>query len=94
MTFDDVVAWVRTAKREDLDRLSQYTKLRRDAIGIEQGLTFMPGSRVWFDAKRRGIVYGKFVDLKRKNATVLSDDGMRWTVAPQLLHHDTRVVAP
>jgi hypothetical protein len=85
-TFEDVKTFILTkATAEELRVIVDYYKLRHKNIGVAIGLSFTPGEPVWFDAKTKGIIRGKFVRMKSKNAEVLSDTGVRWTVGPQLL---------
>lgn len=86
MTLNDVRDWIRTASSDDLNNVSGYIKLRRDQIGAEVGMSFVLGDLVQFDSgKGRGPVVGKFMGIKRKNASVITNEGVRWTVSPGLL---------
>ncbi len=91
-TFDDVKMFILTkASAEELKVIIDYYKLRHKSLGVAIGHSFQPGDPVWFDAKTRGIIKGKFVRMKSKNAEVLSETGVRWTVGPQALR---KVVSP
>jgi hypothetical protein len=92
-TFDDVKSWVSNATMSDIEALMDIVKVRRNLIGLQVGFSFKAGDRVWFDAGNRGIIKGKFIKQNQKNAKVLSDNGMTWTVSPHLLHADKTVVA-
>lgn len=43
------------------------------------------GAKVSFDSPRHGRQVGTVVKFNRKTVSVVSDDGRRWKVAPQLL---------
>lgn len=47
-------------------------------------MSFRLGETVQFESKR-GTIRGKFLGINRKNAKVVTDAGMQWTVAPGLL---------
>lgn len=90
MTYDDVRQWILSnADKDQLDQLSSLIRSRRDNLGIAAALSFKAGDPVWFDAKTRGIVRGKFISLSRKNAKVQADGGGIWTVSPHLLNKGT-----
>jgi len=85
-TFDDVKVYVLTqASAQELDTLIDYYKARRKNLGVAVGLSFKAGDLVWFDARTKGIIKGKFVRQMNKNAEVISDSGVTWKVSPQLL---------
>lgn len=86
ITIQDVRDWAAKANNEELNQLVGVLNARRKIIGLEIGMTFKTGDKVWFDAKNRGIIYGTFVKLKQKNAEVRSDSGVTWTVGPAALH--------
>lgn len=86
ITFQDVREWATKATNDELNQLATITNARRKILGLEIGMSFKEGDDVWFDAKNRGIIYGKFVRLKQKNAEVKSNTGVTWTVSPALLH--------
>lgn len=48
-------------------------------------MTLKRNDKVKFDAKRRGIIYGTIIDVKRTAAHVMAADGKRWRVALTLL---------
>lgn len=92
-TFDDVKSWINTATMSEIESLMNMIKARRNLIGIQTGLSFKAGDRVFFDAKNldaknRGIVKGVFLKQNQKNAKVQADNGAIWTVSPHLLKAD------
>ena len=92
MSMDEVREFLRSASREDLNNLSAFMKLRRDQLDAEVGMSFVYGEPVEFDAKNRGMVSGKFMGIKRKNATVITDTNVQWTVSPSLLRKPNKNV--
>jgi hypothetical protein len=83
--LNEVLEWVRTADKTNLDLVSEMIKIRRASLAR----TFRPGDPVKFDGGRnRGIIRGKFVKLMQKNAEVLANTGGRWRVNPALLEAD------
>jgi hypothetical protein len=85
ISTNDVMDWVRTASKMDMDLVSELIKIRR----VSLARAFQPGDRVKFNGgPSRGIIRGKFVKLMQKNASVLSDAGSNWRVNPALLEAD------
>ena len=86
ITFEQVKMYVLTqATSTELDNLAEIYKVRRKNLGLAIGHSFQPGDAVWFDARTKGVIRGKFVRMKTKNAEVLSEEGVTWTVSPQAL---------
>ncbi len=48
-------------------------------------MAFNIGNRVSFDAPQHGRQMGILVKFNRKTVTVVTDDGRRWNVSPDLL---------
>lgn len=89
ITFDDVKAYIYTqASANDLKIINDYCNMRYKHIGATVGNSFQPGDRIWFDAKSKGIIRGKFVRMKTKNAEIISDSGVRWSVFPNFLNKE------
>jgi len=85
LKFKDVQLWALTdATSDELDLLQEAIRIRRtNMFRLEQ--------RVWFDAKTRGIVHGKITKINGKTFKVQADNGVTWTVSPQVLHHEKKV---
>jgi hypothetical protein len=47
---------------------------------------FAVGERIKFFANDGSIVHGHIIRLNQKTASILSEDGIRWTVSPELLN--------
>lgn len=88
ITFKDVQLWALTdATSDELELLQESIRLRRTNM-------FRNEQRVWFDAKTRGIVHGKIVKVNGKTIKVLADNGVKWTVSPEVLHHEKPAAKP
>lgn len=74
---------------EELLRLNKtiVTTIKGERAKQNQKLSLMlkRDDKVKFDAKRRGIIYGTIIDVKRTAAHVMAADGKRWRVALTLL---------
>lgn len=93
VTFEDVKSYIMSrASSQELESMIDCYKVRRKTLGVTLGLQFKYGDRVWFDAKSKGIIKGKFIRQMSKNAEVLSDQGLTWRVSPQLLHREENIV--
>lgn len=59
-------------------------------------IEFRIGERVTFQPADRPVVTGMLTRYNRKSVTVVTDDGLRWNVAPSALSraHPTAVVDP
>lgn len=83
-TTTEVMDWVRSASKTDLDMVKDYIQMQR----MNMGRVFKAGDKVKFDGGRnRGIVHGIFVKAMQKNTEVLCN-GSRWRVNPALLEAD------
>lgn len=93
-TFEDVKSFILSrASSQELKDVYECYKHRHKLLGVATGLSFKYGDRVWFDAKTRGIIKGKFIKMMSKNAQVLSDTGMTWKVTPSILQREENVTA-
>ena len=83
-TREDVQTWVlNKASDEDL-------KLLQELLAMKLRVQFRVGDPVWFDAGRRGTVYGTITKMNAKSVKVETSTGMKWTVSPQLLQRNTQ----
>ena len=60
-------------------------------------LDFRLGERVRFQSQDRGTVTGMITRYNKKTVSLITDDGQRWNVSPQLLERagsETRTVSP
>lgn len=77
LSYDELLAlndWI-IERLKFLDRVDAH-----DAM-----MQFHPGARVRFDSPKRGPQTGTITKFNQKTVTVLTDDGRRWNVAPQVL---------
>ena len=89
MELSEVRDWIRTASRDDLNNVVDLVRLRRVQLSAEVGMSFSLGEMVQFDTKNKGTIVGKFMGIKRKNATVITETGSQWAVSPELLSKAT-----
>ncbi len=48
-------------------------------------MKFNVGAKVCFDSTKHGMQVGTLIKFNQKTVTVLTDDGRRWKVSPQML---------
>ena len=60
----------------------------------EAMMQFHPGARVSFESSKHGLLQGTLMKFNQKTVTVLTDDGRKWKVAPQLLSLLKKKLAP
>jgi co-chaperonin GroES (HSP10) len=85
-TLQDVKGFLLSASKEEVEQVQAVARMRMDQIGMINAVSFQNGDRVKFDGGRgRGMIYGSFQGIARKNALVKDDRGMNWRVSPQLL---------
>ena len=72
-----------------VERLRFWSQMRAHA----QMLEFKIGDRVSFDPDGRPTVTGMLTRYNRKSVTVITDDGLRWNVAPRFLRKANTVNA-
>lgn len=51
----------------------------------QEMLRFNIGDKVSFNPPGRGCVMGTLVKYNKKSVTIITDDGQKWNVAPQLI---------
>jgi hypothetical protein len=66
-------------------RVVERLRLLKQMRAHVEMLEFKIGNRVAFDADHRGTVEGMLTRYNRKSVTVITDDGHRWNVSPNLL---------
>ena len=68
------------------DRIIARLKHLDAADTIDAMMKLTLGSKVCFDAGKRGMQVGTLIKFNQKTVTVLTDDGRRrWKVSPQML---------
>ena len=88
----NVISEILQADSDDLNRIVEAVKSRRDALGRQTKFQLSIGDRVTFKTKKRGRgrVIGTIEKINRKNLVVLEDGegfrrGVQWTVPPILV---------
>lgn len=72
--------------RDDLNRIINAINTKNRMLAMVAQAAFSKGDKVEFVNRRNGLtVKGKVVSIMVKNIKVLSDQGVTWTVSPQLL---------
>ena len=57
-----------------------------DAVdALNAMMKFNLGTKVCFDSSKLGMQVGTLIKFNQKTVTVLTDDGRRWKVSPQML---------
>lgn len=84
---EEVMKFVLAANKEDLDLIVNAVERRRESFAVQHSLNFSTGDKVWFDARRRGIITGEVIKMNAKSAKVRADSGIIWNVFPTLLNH-------
>lgn len=82
----EVVNWMSSASKEDLDQLVRLADERRHLLA-KSGLSL--GAAVWFDANSKGIIRGKITKINAKSVKVVTAEGRTWNVSPTFLHLGT-----
>ena len=93
----DVQQWFETLSYDELLELNELIVERLKFLDRQEAhdamLQFHPGARVEFQSKR-GTEQGTIMKFNQKTVAVVTDDGRRWKVAPQLLLPAKRKEAP
>lgn len=83
MISNEIMTWLRSASKEDLDELIVTASKARNLL---VQISFSAGDKVWFDAKTRGMIDGEIIKMNNKSCKVKSTTGMIWNVSPALLN--------
>ena len=67
------------------DLIIERLRFLERAEAHEAMIRFHPGERVSFESPQHGLQQGTLVKFNQKTVSVLTDDGRKWTVAPQFL---------
>jgi hypothetical protein len=68
------------------NRIVERLKFLHQARSHRRMLDFRIGDRVAFQPEGRGMVVGMLTRYNKKTVTVITAEGERWNVAPNLLH--------
>lgn len=67
------------------DRIIARLKHLDAADALNAMMKFNLGAKVCFDSSKHGMQVGILIKFNQKTVTVLTDDGRRWKVSPQML---------
>ena len=67
------------------DRIIERLKILDAADAINAMMKFNVGAKVCFDSGKHGMQVGTLIKFNQKTVTVLTSDGRRWKVSPQML---------
>jgi len=67
------------------DRVIERLKFLEATDTINAMMKLNVGTKVCFDSSRHGTQVGIIIKFNQKTVAVLTDDGRRWKVAPQML---------
>lgn len=76
--------------RRIIERLKFLAQMRAHASMLD----FSVGDRVSFQPPGRPTQFGILTRYNKKTVTVITEDGLRWTVSPQLLSRVVDVTPP
>tara|TARA_R110000737_G_scaffold352309_1_gene397776 strand:+ start:2267 stop:2605 length:339 start_codon:yes stop_codon:yes gene_type:complete len=71
--------------REDLDAIYRAAKVVGDRTAYVATTKFLLGDKVFFHSKTRGLIKGHVTKINKKTIKVTSNEGVMWTVHPELL---------
>lgn len=84
----DVQQWFESLSYDELLELNELIVERLKFLDRQEAhdamMQFHPGARVEFQSNR-GTELGTIMKFNQKTVNVVTDDGRRWKVAPQLL---------
>ena len=87
-----VIGEILQADRNDLNRIIEAVKSRREMLALQAKAQFAVGDRVSFPTRKRGTgkVIGIIQKINRKNLVIDEDVrgsgfGTRWTIHPSLV---------
>ena len=67
------------------DRIIERLKILDAADALNAMMKFNVGAKVCFDSTKHGMQVGTLIKFNQKTVTVLTDEGRRWKVSPQML---------
>lgn len=84
--LQDVIDAIFAMDNDELNKVIEAVKERRNTIARKQKVMLSVGDRVTFDGGRKhGQVTGTLIKKNPKNVKVRSDKGVMWTVNPLFL---------
>jgi hypothetical protein len=67
------------------ERIVQRLRMMNQMRAHMRMMDFTLGERVWFQADDGKTIRGVLVRYNKKSVTVITDEGLRWTVSPSFL---------
>ena len=67
------------------ERIIERLKILNAADALNAMMKFNVGAKVCFDSTKHGMQVGTLIKFNQKTVTVLTDEGRRWKVSPQIL---------
>lgn len=67
------------------DRIIERLKILDATDALNAMMKFNVGAKVCFDSAKHGMQAGILIKFNQKTVTVLTADGRRWKVSPQIL---------
>lgn len=67
------------------DRIIERLKILDAADALNAMMKFNVGAKVCFDSTKHGMQVGTLIKFNQKTVAVLTDEGRRWKVSPQIL---------
>ena len=80
--FDEIAEYINTMDGQELNRVVNLVKARREMIAQIHKAQFIVGMNVEFEDKKDNTVYGSVIAINRKNMKIRSTTGVTWTVYP------------
>lgn len=67
------------------ERIIERLKILDAADAINAMMKLNVGAKVCFESSKQGMQVGTLIKFNQKTVTVLTDEGRRWKVSPQML---------
>jgi len=88
----DILNQILTMDRDQLDRVIDAVKHRRDQLHLDATRNLMVGTRVKFEGRRGQVLQGIISRVNIKKVKVDCDNGQKWTVPAGLVEPMTQKV--
>ena len=87
MELKNVLLAIGAMNNDELNRVIEQVKMRRNMIAQANKAAFRSGDKIEWDSKYGKVEKGTIVKIKPKFIEVITDTGARWNVHPNLLRH-------
>jgi hypothetical protein len=85
LKFIDILNDILTLDRDQLDRVIEAVKHRRDQLHLDATRNLMVGTKVKFEGRRGETLTGTISRVNIKKVKVECDNGQRWNVPAGLV---------